>query len=117
MDASRSGGSLHGAANSTDRLRPRSDRGAHFRFPRYFDHIIDGQVVQAGYLFADSNRVSPLLDRRIRNEVLQTILRIFEEKSGNTDVAVDVNFSIGTALDGDVTRGISEFEADGAGSV
>jgi len=61
--------------------------------------------------------VASLFDGRIREGIVQALLRIVKAESRCAHFAANVNFAVGAARNVDVTRGVGQFQANWTGNV
>src|SRR5437764_2456463 len=108
FDANRTRGGvdLYGATQIADVLCAGRDPGIHFGVMRDLNVVGDANVPQVREVRADANGVTPLLDGRIRNGVVEPLLRVVKSEAGSSHLSVHVHFAIGTAGDIHVARGI-----------
>src|SRR6266481_6873365 len=111
FDADRAGGGAHvyGTGYIADGLGAGRDSGADFSFVRNLDGVSDADVAHARHIFTDANRVAFLLDGRIRDGVVQPLLRIVEAESRGAHFAAHVHFAVGAAGDVHLTGGVGQF--------
>src|SRR5579863_6339270 len=73
--------------------------------------------MHVGDVFADAESVSLELDGRACKDLVQALLGTAKAHPGDTDIGVDVNFTVAATDDADVTGDIAELKTDGAGNI
>ena len=76
------------------------------------DHVRDADIAKAAHFFADTNRSAVLLDRWIREQCTHALIRAVEADAGGAGCAMNVDFAVGAAGNGDVTGRIVQLEAN-----
>jgi hypothetical protein len=105
-DRSRYGLCLYRASNTADRDSARDTRSRDRSLSRNFHRVRDRDVMHAGHFLADSEGVAAEFDRRVRDNVIQTLLGVSNANSLDTHVAVNVDFAVGAADDAHVSGNV-----------
>src|SRR6266851_314874 len=113
-DGPRGGLHLYRAAHPANGLRAGRDGGTYFRIARHQNRIGDADVTHVSHFLADANDVASLFDGRIRESIVQALLRIVEAESRCAHFAAHMYFAVGACCDVHVTGGVGELQAGGA---
>ena len=116
-DGARSGLNFYRTAHTANGLRAGGDGGAYFGVARHLNRVRDADVAHPGHFLADANGISRLFDGRIRDGIVQALLRVVKAESRCAHVAAHVHFSVGAASDIYVAGGVGDFEANRTGHV
>src|SRR6267378_4281320 len=82
---------------------------------RNLNGVGDGKVTQTGHFFSNSNGIAFLLDGRIRESLIQALLRISEAHPRNSNLPMHVHFAVPAPRDVHVAGGVRELQSKGAG--
>src|SRR5260370_36996326 len=96
----------YGTAYITNGLGAGRHGGANFGIVRNLNGVRDADVAHAGQFLADANGVASLFDGRIREGIVQALLRVVKAESRRPHFAAHVYFSVGAARDIHTARAI-----------
>src|SRR6267143_1677684 len=96
FDADGPGSGLHfyRAAHAANRLRAGGYGGTDFRVARHLNRVSDSDVAHVRHILTDANGVASLFDGRIRESIVQALLRIVKAESRCAHFAANVNFAV-----------------------
>src|SRR5215472_7144321 len=110
VNASGSRADFYWATQFADVYRAGGDVGVHLGVVGDFDLVSDGDIAHTGKIFANANRVASLLYGGIRDNVVQTLLRILKSETGGAYFGVNRYCSGCSRGDIHVARGIAELQ-------